>query len=63
MQTIIPFEGFRWVFEIKERIDVEYVVEQRMKAAAFHVRMGTAFDMAPTPRAVKDALLRKDIVI
>ena len=54
----VPFGDVEWVITIQDRIDVEWVVEQQMKAAAFHVRLGTPYAMGPVDKAIKDALLK-----
>ena len=51
-----------WRFEFRDRIDAEWVAGQLMKFAAFHVKVGAPWSVAPVGRDVKDALIRSDRV-
>lgn len=45
-------------FEVKNQIDIEYVMEHLLRTSLFHIRCGTAYSRDPINRRVKDKLIR-----
>lgn len=57
------FGAFAWEFEIRERIDVELIVEELMKTAAFYQRLGVPYQAERVSRSLKDAMLKNNLGI
>jgi hypothetical protein len=55
---IIPLGLFGQRFEVKNQIDIEFVMEHLTRKALFHIRSGTPYSGEPVNRGVKDKLIR-----
>lgn len=55
------FGAFTWEFEIRERIDVELIVEELMKTAAFYQQLQLPYQQERVSKSIKDAMLKNNI--
>lgn len=57
-QKTYPLGAFGQRFEVKNQIDVEYVMEHLLRSSLFYIRCGMPYSRDPINRRVKDKLIR-----
>ena len=62
-KKVINFGNFSWEIEVRDRIDVEYVVEDLTKTTAFYVMLSESYRRPRVSKEIKDALLKNNLGI
>ena len=60
-KKVISFGDFSWEIEVRDRIDVEYVVEDLSKTSAFYIMLNEPYRRPRISKEIKDALLKNNI--